>query len=161
MELKDWIRVARKAAKLTQEQLGEKLGMTKGNVSAWENGRHEPSYAQLQQISEISGEPLPSTDGQHKTGTGDASISEAKAGLINEPLNNAGRTVDEQDLPQPTADEFAYVPQLDIAAACGSGRFEDHVVVKGGLAFKKSFLRDKGVPEHSARIIYAAGGSMY
>jgi transcriptional regulator with XRE-family HTH domain len=160
MELKDWIRVARKAAKLTQEQLGERLGMTKGNVSAWENGRHEPSYAQLQQISEISGMPLPSMDSQHKTSTANASISEPKAPLINRTLNKHGRSLDEQDLPQPTEDEFAYVPQLDIAAACGNGRFEDHVVVKGGLAFKKSFLRDKGVPEHAARIVYAAGGSM-
>jgi phage repressor protein C with HTH and peptisase S24 domain len=66
-----------------------------------------------------------------------------------------------EDLPQPTEEEFALVPQLDIAAACGNGRFEDHVVVKGGLAFKKSFLREYGVPEHAARIIYASGGSMF
>lgn len=66
----------------------------------------------------------------------------------------------EEELPQPTEEEFAFVPQLDIAAACGSGRFEDHVVVKGGLAFKKSFLREQGVPEMAARIIYADGGSM-
>jgi phage repressor protein C with HTH and peptisase S24 domain len=65
-----------------------------------------------------------------------------------------------EDLPQPTEEEFALVPQLDIAAACGSGRFEDHVVVKGGLAFKKSFLREYGVPEEAARIIYASGESM-
>jgi phage repressor protein C with HTH and peptisase S24 domain len=65
-----------------------------------------------------------------------------------------------EDLPQPSEEEFALVPQLDIAAACGNGRFEDHVVVKGGLAFKKSFLKEYGVPEHAARIIYASGGSM-
>jgi phage repressor protein C with HTH and peptisase S24 domain len=66
----------------------------------------------------------------------------------------------EDELPQPTEEEFAIVPQLDIAAACGNGRFEDHVVVKGGLAFKKSFLREQGVPETAARIIYSDGGSM-
>lgn len=60
----------------------------------------------------------------------------------------------------PTDDDFAMVPQLDISAACGSGRWEDHVVVKGGLAFKRSSLRDFGVPESAARIIYASGGSM-
>lgn len=62
--------------------------------------------------------------------------------------------------PTPTDADFALVPQLDIAAACGTGHFVDHVVVKGGLAFKKSSLRDFGVPEASARIIYASGGSM-
>lgn len=66
----------------------------------------------------------------------------------------------EDELPRPTEEEFAYVPQLDVSAACGEGRFQDHVVVKGGLAFKRSSLRDFGVPEHAARIIYAAGGSM-
>lgn len=59
MELKEWIRAARKKAQLTQDQLAESLGMTKGNVSAWENGRHEPSYAQLQQISALADFAMP------------------------------------------------------------------------------------------------------
>lgn len=81
--------------------------------------------------------------------------------LTSEYGREAGRNLPtDGDLPQPTDEEFALVPQLDIAAACGNGRFEDHVVVKGGLAFKKSFLREQGVPEHAARIIYADGGSM-
>jgi phage repressor protein C with HTH and peptisase S24 domain len=62
--------------------------------------------------------------------------------------------------PSPTEDEFTLVPQLDVSASCGSGAFVDHVVVKGGLAFKKSSLRDFGIPENAARVIYASGGSM-
>jgi DNA-binding transcriptional regulator YiaG len=61
MEMRNWIRSARKKADLTQEQLGERLGVTKGNVSAWENGRHEPSYAQIQEISVIANYPMPDT----------------------------------------------------------------------------------------------------
>ncbi|WP_405126745.1 helix-turn-helix transcriptional regulator [Ralstonia pseudosolanacearum] len=61
----------------------------------------------------------------------------------------------------PTDAEFALVPQLDIAAACGDGRFVGHIVVKGGLAFKRSSLREFGVTEKTARIIYASGGSMW
>ncbi|MEF9340960.1 S24 family peptidase [Ralstonia solanacearum species complex bacterium KE101] len=60
----------------------------------------------------------------------------------------------------PKDDEFALVPQLDVEAACGSSRFVDHVVVKGGLAFKRSSLKDFGVTEQTARVIYASGGSM-
>ncbi|KVP59316.1 hypothetical protein WJ91_12640 [Burkholderia ubonensis] len=67
----------------------------------------------------------------------------------------------DDDLPNPTDDHFAIVPQLDVAAACGDGKFVDHVVVKGGLAFKRSSLREFGVPESAARIIYASGGSMW
>jgi phage repressor protein C with HTH and peptisase S24 domain len=63
-------------------------------------------------------------------------------------------------LPQPTEDEFSLVQQLDLSASCGHGRFTEHVVVKGGLAFKRSSLRDIGVQEEHARVIYATGDSM-
>ncbi len=63
MEMKLWIRAARKKAALTQEQLGERLGVTKGNVSAWENGRHEPSYAQIQEMAALANVPLPDAVG--------------------------------------------------------------------------------------------------
>ncbi|WP_257803325.1 XRE family transcriptional regulator [Burkholderia glumae] len=75
--------------------------------------------------------------------------------------NRSSSRANESDLPNPTDDEFSMVPQLDIAASCGAGKYVDHVVVKGGLAFKRSSLRDFGVPESAARIIYAAGGSMW
>lgn len=65
------------------------------------------------------------------------------------------------EVPQPpTEDEFSFVKQLDLHASCGNGRFEEHVVVKGGLAFKRSSLRALGVSEQHARIIYADGTSM-
>lgn len=61
MEMKDWILAARQFAKLTQPQLGEAMGLTKGNISAWEKGRHEASHEQLVKIAAITGfpEPLP------------------------------------------------------------------------------------------------------
>lgn len=62
MEIKLWIRAARKKADLTQEQLGEKLGVTKANVSSWETGRHKPSYEQIQRIAALSKLPLPGTE---------------------------------------------------------------------------------------------------
>lgn len=40
----------RKAAGLTQDQLGEHLGVGKGAVSAWEVDRTQPSAAQLAMI---------------------------------------------------------------------------------------------------------------
>lgn len=91
---------------------------------------------------------------------GKDSKSTGKPGVIGASGSEAVGRLAEQSLPQPTEEEFAFVPQLDLAAACGEGRFQDHVVVKGGLAFKRSSLRDFGVPEDAARIIYAAGGSM-
>jgi len=43
----DRLREARKAAGLTQEQLGFALGVTKSSVSAWENNRETPSFRLL------------------------------------------------------------------------------------------------------------------
>lgn len=59
MNIGDWIRAARRAAGINQEQLGESLGVTKGNVSAWENNRHEPSYSQMLKIAERAGWKMP------------------------------------------------------------------------------------------------------
>jgi len=61
MKICDWVRSAREFAGLTQPQLGDALGISKQNISAWERDRHEPSYEQLIKIINLSGypEPLP------------------------------------------------------------------------------------------------------
>lgn len=63
MDMKGWIKAARLHAKLTQQQLGDRMGMSKGNVWAWEKGNHEASLDQLNRIAAITGfkEPLPGT----------------------------------------------------------------------------------------------------
>jgi hypothetical protein len=74
----------------------------------------------------------------HNLGSHDPGKKRHRIRLTAEHEGEVGRNLptEEDDLPQPTDKEYAFVPQLDIAAACGNGRFEDHVVVKGGLAFK-------------------------
>lgn len=59
MDIADWVFRARTAANLTQEELGAHLGVTKGNVSAWEKGRHEPSYRQMARIAQLTNFALP------------------------------------------------------------------------------------------------------
>ena len=59
MSTNEWVRAARKHAQLTQDGLAEKLEMSKGNVSGWENGRHKPSFDQMKRISALTGYPLP------------------------------------------------------------------------------------------------------
>ena len=55
MKMHEWIKAARLSATLTQTELAERLGVTKGNVSAWENARHEASHDQLLKIAQITG----------------------------------------------------------------------------------------------------------
>lgn len=59
--LGEWVRQARRHWGKSQEALGEALSVTKGNVSAWENGRHAPSYQQILEISRITGYPTRDT----------------------------------------------------------------------------------------------------
>lgn len=59
MKINEWIKHARNAAGMTQEQFGDALGRTKGNVSSWEKGAHEPSWSLMLQISDLTGQPLP------------------------------------------------------------------------------------------------------
>lgn len=55
MDLGEWVLAARKLKGWTQTQLGDAMGVTKGNVSAWENERHEPSFSQVMKLSELTG----------------------------------------------------------------------------------------------------------
>lgn len=66
MKMNEWILAARRHAQLTQTQLGEHLGVSKGNVWAWEKGNHEASLDQLVRIARFTGyaEPLPGTTGK-------------------------------------------------------------------------------------------------
>lgn len=136
------IKNARRDANISQEELARRVGVSQGAIGHLESGRTRNTHLLVRIASTlgVSAEWL-----------------ETGAELASKEAPGEG----EGELPlAPTDDEFALVPQLDIAAACGEGTFVDHVVVKGGLAFKRSSLRDFGVPEHAARIIYSAGGSM-
>ena len=55
MELKDRIAAVRKAAGLTQEQLGELLGVTRQAVSKWESGASDPSTSNLLALAKLFG----------------------------------------------------------------------------------------------------------
>lgn len=59
MELKDWVRAARKQKGWTQTDLGDAVGRSKANIGHWETGKHFPSVDQLAQISIATGYPMP------------------------------------------------------------------------------------------------------
>ena len=57
-EIATFIKAARARLSINQETLGAIYDCTKGNVSAWENGRHEPPFFILKDLSKRSGVPL-------------------------------------------------------------------------------------------------------
>lgn len=60
----------------------------------------------------------------------------------------------------PSTDHYEIIPQLDLEASCGNGKFNDYVTVKGGLSFKRETLQAWGITPLNGRVIQASGQSM-
>lgn len=57
-------------------------------------------------------------------------------------------------------DRYAFIPQYDAKAAAGLGSENPHVEIRSTLAFKRDWLRVKGVNPKNLIVIYAEGQSM-
>lgn len=57
-------------------------------------------------------------------------------------------------------DAYALIPQYTARGDCGDGYLNDHVEVKGGLAFKRDWLKRMGSKPEHLFVIYAEGNSM-
>lgn len=166
--LKERLVSAREAAGLTQGQLGKAVGSGQSLIGNLEAGTRAGSSKMPQIAAALGVEALWLAEGEGPRTRPDASARElpkvAPLGTGDDGLGHTAYTGDQvaggESLPSPTDAEFALVQQLDLSASCGHGKFTEHVVVKGGLAFKRSSLRDIGVQEDNARIIYASGQSM-
>lgn len=56
---------------------------------------------------------------------------------------------------------YAFIPQYTAMAAAGAGHDNPHVEIRSTLAFKKEWLKAKGVQAKNLRVIYASGESMW
>ncbi len=71
--------------------------------------------------------------------------------------------------PLPTSDEpdidldgsYSFIPQYTARAAAGTGHDNPHVEIRSTLAFKKEWLKTKGLHPKNLRVIYADGESMW
>lgn len=62
INIADWVKKARTKANLTQEQLANRLAMTKANISSFKNGRSGPSFMHMIKICQICDVSLPSNE---------------------------------------------------------------------------------------------------
>ncbi|WP_055679636.1 helix-turn-helix transcriptional regulator [Secundilactobacillus kimchicus] len=58
MSFKDDLRMMRHQAGLTQEDLAQKLHVTRQTVSTWETGKNRPNLETLHTLSQLFNEPL-------------------------------------------------------------------------------------------------------
>jgi len=143
MEYKDRIKAARKHAELTQAQLASRIGLNQTSISDLERGKSVSSSYSYQIASACGVSP-----GWLATGEG---LMIEPVGVA-EPLADYDRAPSERD--------YALIPQYDARAAAGNGCLNDHVEVKGGLAFRREWLHKLGLRPESLCVIYAVGESM-
>ena len=115
----------RKKKHLTQEQLGEALGVTNRTVSKWEAGASSPGIDLIPSLASALGVPLDSLfgiEGKEETGELSALIREAVFSAVREILPPAVENALEELLPDhlsapENADDY-YLSVLSKATAC-------------------------------------------
>lgn len=120
--------------KMSQRALGEACGWgasSQARVANYEANLREPSIGDLRKLAEALGTTL-----SHL-------------------INDEGA----QEASEVPAD-YAVIPQYSARGSTGSGFTNDHVEVKGGLVFKRDWLRRMGLNASKLRVIYAHGMSM-
>ena len=143
MELKDRLKLARKNAGLSQSQAATKSGVDQATISNLERGKHHGSshLLQIADALDVSYRWLSAGVGDMQPGTND--------------------TRGAYDAKTPPSDEdYALIPQLSARGENGNGYLNDHVEVKGDLAFKREWLAKIGAKPESLSVIYADGDSM-
>lgn len=65
------------------------------------------------------------------------------------------------DIDSDMDDRYSFIPQYTAKAAAGGGYDNAHVEIRSTLAFKKEWLRAKGLNPKSLKVIYADGDSMW
>lgn len=133
MNYHEWIKEARKRSGKTQDELAEDLNITKGNVSAWENGRHRPKLEQVYAISRMTGMPLPEEVASLAPAAGNGSVP------------------------------GVFVPLLANSASMGVGDDQlETDVMQGSITLSPNFIASRIRPRRPAalRFIHARGDSM-
>lgn len=132
----EWIKRARAHAKMSQEQLAKDINVTKGNISAWENGRHKPDEGDIVKMSIATNYPVPS--------------------LVKSQMRQA------LSIAKESFTSGHRVPVLEASASMGTGAIQnDADVISDWIALTEQFIVSLK-PSHKGnlRFIHAYGDSM-
>lgn len=142
MALGQRVKETREARGLTQTQLADMVGMSQQGIQMLEQRDSGSSkfVVELARALNVTAEWL-------KNG-GERSITS--------PVLD-----DHHDEKSPSEETHVIIPRYNIKAACGNGFLNDHVEVKGGLAFMRSWLRDMGWKAADLVVVYASKESMW
>jgi phage repressor protein C with HTH and peptisase S24 domain len=156
----------RTALKLTQEKIASELGegVTQGAVSHFMNQRTALSIRAATVFARMLNVPVsdfsPTLAGQIEAmastlDTGKPNPRTWGCEAANTPLP------DESDLEERFDERYEFIPQFTAHAAAGPGHDNAHVEIHSTLAFKKAWIKGRGLQADNLKVIYAAGSSMW
>ncbi len=143
-------------------------GVSEAAARKWRSGESEPALKYLLAITEAlevsliwlaTGEGemyVQKPQGDPGTGSGGANLRDKAT----QSASVAGSDQAHSDDTEAVWEDFALVPVYDVQASAGHGSHVDAELQTGQLAFKKSWLREKGLKIGHLAIITAKGDSM-
>jgi len=133
---------AREGARLSKAEFARLVGVSGAAVTDWESGAIKSLSAEkLLAIARVTHKP-------------------PEWLLTGRDLEKTQK-VPESLLPRtPSEEDYVLIPQYNVKGSCGNGHWNDHVEVKGELAFKRKWLKEYGITYEQAQVIYASGDSM-
>lgn len=118
------------------------VGVSESVVRKWRDGTSEPSRKNLEAIAKASGVNIEWL----VLGTGSITGSEAPHAVHNE----------EESI----HDEYAFIPGYNIQVSAGHGTLAGSEEVSRKLAFRRKWLKFKGLNEKDLVVVFAKGDSM-
>lgn len=167
--LKEIFQRKRGSLKLTQEKIAAELGdgVTQGAVSHFMNRRTALSlkaaavFARMLEVPVAEFSPILAGQLEKLSSslTPPQEPAASKGSILTAPAANTPFPVG--DDVEAIDDKYAFIPQYDAKAAAGLGSENPHVEIRATLAFKRDWLRMKGVNPQNLIVIYAEGESMW
>lgn len=142
------VKFLREKKGLTQTGLGKLAKVSQGAISQLENGTSKDTkhLSKIAKALNVTTEYL--TDGREMVKSEMPSFDD----FVIIGGDNAGQI--------PTADEYVMIPQYDVHGSCGPGNMIGDVTVKGGLVFKRDWVKGVSKDADNLATIYAQGDSM-
>lgn len=151
----------RESPTLNQFEVGARCGWSspQSTVSQYLNGKVALNLDALLKLADVLGieEPWkisPTLAGGLKRVAVSSAAAHEGATAANSPFPGGGDA-------EAVEDKYAHIPQYSAKAAAGFGHENPHVESIATLAFKREWLRIKGVKADNLIVIYAEGESMW
>ena len=134
--LGDRVKKRRNELGISQQDLARMVGAGQGTIGHLEGGRNKTFKDILALAAALQTTPeylQYGTEGEHKNET----------------------------FPRiPSENDYVLIPQFTAKGACGDGEWNEHVEIRGNLAFKRDWMEKMGLKKENLEVIYAKGDSM-